>query len=58
MGETIIGICLLQGTDVHNQLAMKIIEAFPKLINDINISEDFYGEILIYGFYKVLTNAG
>ncbi|PIO66152.1 hypothetical protein TELCIR_12146 [Teladorsagia circumcincta] len=43
MGETIIGICLLQGTDVHNKLAMKIIEAFPKLINDINISEDFYG---------------
>lgn len=44
MGETIIGICLLQGTDVHNKLAMKIMEAFPKLINDINISEDFYGK--------------
>ncbi|KJH46088.1 ankyrin repeat protein [Dictyocaulus viviparus] len=43
MGETIIGICLLQGTDVHNKLAMKIIETFPKLVNDINISEDFYG---------------
>ncbi|KIH62823.1 ankyrin repeat protein [Ancylostoma duodenale] len=43
MGETIIGICLLQGTDVHNKLAMKIMDAFPKLINDINISEDFYG---------------
>ncbi|VDM62966.1 unnamed protein product [Angiostrongylus costaricensis] len=43
MGETIIGICLLQGTDIHNKLAMKIIETFPKLVNDINISEDFYG---------------
>ncbi|CAJ0597219.1 unnamed protein product [Cylicocyclus nassatus] len=43
MGETIIGICLLQGTDVHNKLAMKIMERFPKLINDIHLSEDFYG---------------
>ncbi|KAK6744647.1 hypothetical protein RB195_011396 [Necator americanus] len=43
MGETIIGICLLQGSDLHNKLAMKIMDVFPKLVNDINISEDFYG---------------
>ncbi|WKY14264.1 hypothetical protein Q1695_000088 [Nippostrongylus brasiliensis] len=53
MGETIIGICLLQGTDVHNKLAMKIIEAFPKLINDINISEDFYGLHMYFGEYPL-----
>ncbi|VDL69280.1 unnamed protein product [Nippostrongylus brasiliensis] len=55
MGETIIGICLLQGTDVHNKLAMKIIEAFPKLINDINISEDFYGLLM---FMEILEIEG
>ncbi|CAB3409151.1 unnamed protein product [Caenorhabditis bovis] len=43
MGETIIGCCLLHATEIHNKLVLKIIEAYPKLINDIHISEDFYG---------------
>ncbi|KHJ96336.1 ankyrin repeat protein [Oesophagostomum dentatum] len=55
MGETIIGICLLQGTDVHNKLAMKIIDAFPKLINDINVSEDFYGTKTWWSFGYFLS---
>ncbi|CAG9540766.1 unnamed protein product [Cercopithifilaria johnstoni] len=43
MGENLVGVCLLQGTAVHNQLAMKLIKAYPKLVNDIFISEDYYG---------------
>ncbi|VDN05297.1 unnamed protein product [Thelazia callipaeda] len=43
MGENLVGICLLQGTAIHNQLAIKLIKAYPKLVNDIFISEDYYG---------------
>ncbi|CAD6195654.1 unnamed protein product [Caenorhabditis auriculariae] len=43
MGETIVGICLLQATEIHNRLVLKVLEAHPKLVNDIHISEDFYG---------------
>ncbi|PAV65722.1 hypothetical protein WR25_19679 [Diploscapter pachys] len=43
MGETIVGICLLQATEIHNKLGLKILEAYPKLVNDIHISEDYYG---------------
>uniref|UniRef100_A0A1I7VQW6 ANK_REP_REGION domain-containing protein n=1 Tax=Loa loa TaxID=7209 RepID=A0A1I7VQW6_LOALO len=43
MGENLVGVCLLQGTAIHNQLAIKLIKAYPKLVNDIFISEDYYG---------------
>ncbi|CAD5218123.1 unnamed protein product [Bursaphelenchus okinawaensis] len=43
MGENLLGCCLMQGTAVHNQLAIKLLEQFPKLVNDIFISEDYYG---------------
>ncbi|CAD5224447.1 unnamed protein product [Bursaphelenchus xylophilus] len=43
MGESLLGCCLMQGTAVHNQLAIKLLEQFPKLVNDIFISEDYYG---------------
>ncbi|CAP23032.2 Protein CBR-OCR-2 [Caenorhabditis briggsae] len=43
MGETIIGCCLLHASDIHNALVYKILEYYPKLLNDIHISEDFYG---------------
>ncbi|EYC11254.1 hypothetical protein Y032_0051g2101 [Ancylostoma ceylanicum] len=43
MGETIIGVCLLQGTTIHNILALRILDFYPKLLNDICTSEDYYG---------------
>ncbi|VDM09879.1 unnamed protein product [Wuchereria bancrofti] len=43
MGENLVGVCLLHGTAIHNQLAIKLIKAYPKLVNDIFISEDYYG---------------
>ena len=33
----------MQGSALHNQLAIKILTAYPNLINDIFISEDYYG---------------
>ncbi|KAK5977516.1 Transient receptor potential cation channel subfamily V member 5 [Trichostrongylus colubriformis] len=43
MGETIVGVCLLQGTIIHNMLALRILDFYPKLLNDICTSEDYYG---------------
>uniref|UniRef100_A0A914Y437 Uncharacterized protein n=1 Tax=Panagrolaimus superbus TaxID=310955 RepID=A0A914Y437_9BILA len=43
MGENIVGACLMQGSALHNKLAIKILSAYPKLINDIFISEEYYG---------------
>lgn len=47
MGENLVGVCLLQGTAIHNQLAIKLIKAYPKLVNDIFISEDYYGNFKV-----------
>ncbi|GMR60506.1 hypothetical protein PMAYCL1PPCAC_30701, partial [Pristionchus mayeri] len=43
MGETLVGVCLLNGSDIHTKLAIKLMTEFPKLLNDISISEDYYG---------------
>ncbi|KAH7718990.1 OCR-2 protein [Aphelenchoides avenae] len=43
MGENLVGVCLMQGGAVHNALAQKLMEAYPKLVNDIFLSEDYYG---------------
>ncbi|EFO88437.1 CRE-OCR-1 protein [Caenorhabditis remanei] len=43
MGENLLAICLLQGGVLHNLIARKLIQFFPKLINDICTSEEYYG---------------
>lgn len=43
MGETVVGVCLLQGSTIHNLLALRILDFYPKLLNDICTSEDYYG---------------
>ncbi|CAL2045036.1 unnamed protein product [Caenorhabditis brenneri] len=43
MGENLLCICLLQGGALHNIIAKRLIHFFPKLINDICTSEDYYG---------------
>ncbi|CAJ0934944.1 unnamed protein product, partial [Mesorhabditis belari] len=43
MGETLLHICLLHNTTEMNELAKQIIIRFPKIVNDIFISEDYYG---------------
>ncbi|XP_019646231.1 PREDICTED: transient receptor potential cation channel subfamily V member 5-like [Branchiostoma belcheri] len=44
VGETILHLCFLNGTQVHNELAKRLVDAFPKLVNDIYVSEEYYGE--------------
>ncbi|KAK5970310.1 Transient receptor potential cation channel subfamily V member 6 [Trichostrongylus colubriformis] len=43
MGENLLHICLLHNTADMNELAKQIVNRFPKIVNDIFISEDYYG---------------
>ncbi|KAI1696929.1 ion transport protein domain-containing protein [Ditylenchus destructor] len=43
MGENLVGCCLMQGSPLHNELAIRLMTEFPKLVNDVFLSEDYYG---------------
>lgn len=45
MGETLLHICLLHGTTLHNEVAKRLIINYPKLVNEIYLSEDYYGNL-------------
>ncbi|GAB1607822.1 transient receptor potential cation channel subfamily V member 5-like [Argonauta hians] len=48
VGETILHLCLLNSTSTHADLAKRLIRLFPVLINDIYISEEYYGENVLH----------
>ncbi|KAI6177886.1 ANK-REP-REGION domain-containing protein [Aphelenchoides bicaudatus] len=37
MGEGLVGTCLMLGSAMHNKLAIRIMQQYPKLVNDIFI---------------------
>lgn len=43
VGETILHLCLLNATSLHADLAKRLLRFYPKLINDIYISDEYYG---------------
>ncbi|KAF7637257.1 hypothetical protein Mgra_00003224 [Meloidogyne graminicola] len=43
MGENLVGCCLMQGGPIHTELAIRLLNQFPKLVNDVMLSEDYYG---------------
>ena len=43
MGENLLNLCLLHHTPEHNTLAIKLVQHFPRLVNDIFVSEEYYG---------------
>uniref|UniRef100_A0A0K0E2D4 ANK_REP_REGION domain-containing protein n=1 Tax=Strongyloides stercoralis TaxID=6248 RepID=A0A0K0E2D4_STRER len=43
MGESLLGTCLMQGSPIHMNIAIKLVKEYPGLVNDIFISEDYYG---------------
>uniref|UniRef100_A0A0K0FJE3 Nanchung (inferred by orthology to a D. melanogaster protein) n=1 Tax=Strongyloides venezuelensis TaxID=75913 RepID=A0A0K0FJE3_STRVS len=43
MGENLLGTCLMQGSPIHMNIAIKLIKQYPNLVNDIFVSEDYYG---------------
>lgn len=48
MGETILHLCLLNATSLHADIAKRLLRFYPKLINDIYISDEYYGENVLH----------
>lgn len=45
VGETIFHLCLLNASSLHADLAKRLLKFYPKLINDIYMSDEYYGKI-------------
>ncbi|CAG0905468.1 unnamed protein product [Darwinula stevensoni] len=48
VGENALHLCLLNATSVHADLAKRLVKCFPKLINDVYISDEYYGENVLH----------
>ncbi|XP_076042112.1 uncharacterized protein LOC143026009 [Oratosquilla oratoria] len=48
VGETVLHLCVLNATSVHSDLAKRLIRHFPSLINDIYMSDEYYGESVLH----------
>ena len=43
VGETPLHICLLNGSKLHLDLARRLVKLFPCLVQDIHLSDEYYG---------------
>ena len=48
VGESAFHICFLMGTQAHLTIVRRMLKYFPKLINDIYMSEEYYGENVLH----------
>ncbi|XP_071749408.1 transient receptor potential cation channel subfamily V member 5 isoform X2 [Lepeophtheirus salmonis] len=48
VGETVFHICYLVNTTTHTFLGRRLLKWFPKLINDVYLSEEYYGENVLH----------
>ncbi|CAF0929774.1 unnamed protein product [Brachionus calyciflorus] len=48
VGESLLHLCMLNGTPLFIDLAKRLIKIFPKMINDIYLSEDYFGETALH----------
>lgn len=48
VGESLLHICMLNGTVVCHELAKRLVKHFPKMVNDIYLNEDYYGETALH----------
>ena len=44
VGETTFHVCFLMQTPTHLVLARRLLKHYPKLINDVYLSEEYYGK--------------
>ena len=52
VGETILHLCLLNATSLHADLAKRLLRFYPNLINDIYLSDEYYGNNTVYTNYN------
>ena len=48
VGESCIHLCVLHATSIHAELFKRLIQFYPKLINDIYMSDEYYGENVLH----------
>jgi hypothetical protein len=49
-GETLLDLCLQNSSIVHTIIAKKLIEVYPRMKDDINFTEEYYGNTyFLYG---------
>nr|KAI8748501.1 transient receptor potential cation channel subfamily V member 5-like [Biomphalaria glabrata] len=48
VGENILHLCLLNATQTHADLAKRLLMFFPKMLNDIYVGEEYYGENILH----------
>lgn len=48
MGETILHLCFLNATSLHADLAKRLLRFYPNLINDVYMSDEYYGESVLH----------
>ncbi|KAF2362077.1 Ankyrin repeat [Trinorchestia longiramus] len=44
VGETIVHLCVLNATSVHNELLKRCLKIYPNMINDVYLADEYYGE--------------
>ncbi|KAL0276082.1 UNVERIFIED_CONTAM: hypothetical protein PYX00_003742 [Menopon gallinae] len=48
VGETCLHLCMLNATSIHADLAKRLLRFYPKLINDIYMGDEYYGESVLH----------
>ena len=48
VGENLVHTCLLNSTSIHADLAKRLLKHYPKLMNDIYISDEYFGKFILY----------
>ncbi|XP_015113210.1 transient receptor potential cation channel subfamily V member 5 [Diachasma alloeum] len=48
VGETILHLCMLNATALHADLAKRLLRFYPNLINDVYLSDEYYGENVLH----------
>ncbi|CAF0937774.1 unnamed protein product, partial [Brachionus calyciflorus] len=48
VGESLLHLCMLNGTTLCHELAKRLIKHFPKMVNDFYLSEVYYGETALH----------
>ncbi len=47
VGESLLHLCMLNGTKMFIQLAKRLLTHFPKMINDVYLGADYFGDLRI-----------
>ncbi|KAF0296374.1 Transient receptor potential cation channel subfamily V member 6 [Amphibalanus amphitrite] len=48
VNEGILLLCMLNATSLHNELAKRLLHFYPRLINDIYMADEYFGENVLH----------